>query len=404
VHLLQPSGQATSVEIAADLAGASVAVPELGWTEPALSHGSARLTLAIEGDRLARIDPIKLRAGAIEADGRLALGAGGAIERVDIDRLLRGETDVKVSVSRQPEREFAIRVEGPSLDLAPLFEGESKSKSDSAGPGMRIHFKTDRLRLSPKIALADATADLAYDGKVWRSITAAAAAGSTGGGLKLALSADDPGHRFTLSSPDAGAALAGLGVLDNFSGGTLLAEGKVDIDAPGMPLDGHFDIRDATLIHAPVLARVASLASLTGIDEALSGRGVGFSRIGGKVKTDAEKIGVDNFGAYGPPLGLTCKGDIARATDAAHFDCTLVPANGLSQMIGVIPLIGHIITGFKTEGVLAVDFVVDGTLDQPQVKVNPLTVIAPGFLRDLVRLFGPAEGMAHDIERSAGRD
>jgi hypothetical protein len=345
---------------------------------------------------------VSLKAGGLEVDAMIAFGANGAIDQVEIGHLKRGGTDVNVAVQRQAEREFAIRIEGPSVDLEPVLDSKSEAKTDTAGPRLQIQLKTDHLAVTPTLSLASVSANLTNDGKLWRSITVDAMTGP--GALKLALSAAERGQSFQLTSPDAGAALNGLGVLDNLSGGTLTAEGTVDIDAPGLPVDGRFDIRDATLVHAPVLARVASLASLTGIDEALTGRGVGFSRIGGKVSHAAGTLAISDFGAYGPPMALTGKGSVDIASDTVHFECTLVPANGLSQMIGAIPVIGHIITGFKTEGVLAVDFMIDGTLDKPQVKVNPLTVIAPGFLRDLVRLFGPAEGMAEDIERTARRD
>jgi hypothetical protein len=387
------------VDIAADLAGASVAVPELGWSEPTLADGSARLRLILEGDRLTRIDPIAITAGALEADAAIALGAGGAIDVVDITRLKRGGTDVRIGVKRQREREFAISVSGASLDLVPMLEAKSQKNQSDGGPRRTIQIKVDRVRMTPTLSLDAVNATLVHDGSTWRSITLDASSGASGR-LKLTMSDTDRGHGFKLTSPDAGALLADLGVLDNLAGGTLEAEGTVDIDSPGLPLEASFDIRDPTVVHAPVLARVAALASLTGVGEAMSGKGIGFSRIGGKLSQDARTITLSDFGAYGPPLALTGKGTIERASDAVHVEATLVPAYGFSQIIGYIPLIGQIITGTKSEGVLAVDFVVDGTLDKPDVKVNPLTAIAPGFLRDIVRLFGPVEGVAQDIQRT----
>ena len=44
---------------------------------------------------------------------------------------------------------------------------------------------------------------------------------------------------------------------------------------------------------------------------------------------------------------------------------------------------GPILTGGEGDGLLAVTYAMSGSIEDPKVKVNPLSALAPGFLRGL---------------------
>jgi hypothetical protein len=93
---------------------------------------------------------------------------------------------------------------------------------------------------------------------------------------------------------------------------------------------------------------------------------------------------VSDARAYGAALGITAEGDLDFGTDYVKLSGTIAPMYSISRVIGAIPLIGDILTG-GGEGLFAANFAVEGPVDDPQVAVNPLSVLAPGFTR---RLFG----------------
>ncbi len=62
-----------------------------------------------------------------------------------------------------------------------------------------------------------------------------------------------------------------------------------------------------------------------------------------------------------------------------------MPAYTLNSLLGRIPLVGDILTGGEGGGVFAVDFSLSGALDKPKIQVNPLSALAPGILRNLLR-------------------
>ena len=71
-------------------------------------------------------------------------------------------------------------------------------------------------------------------------------------------------------------------------------------------------------------------------------------------------------------------------------------------MLGEIPLIGNLIVGRKGEGLFALDYGITGPLDEPIITVNPLTALAPGFLRNFFRLFRGIDEPAPTNEAPGG--
>jgi hypothetical protein len=48
-----------------------------------------------------------------------------------------------------------------------------------------------------------------------------------------------------------------------------------------------------------------------------------------------------------------------------------------------VPFIGEYLVGGKDEGIFGIDYRAKGSLDNPDVSVNPLSALAPGALRKM---------------------
>src|SRR6201999_1838262 len=81
--------------------------------------------------------------------------------------------------------------------------------------------------------------------------------------------------------------------------------------------------------------------------------------------------------------GLNINGRINMDSGAAKLKGTVVPFSIFNRFLASIPVIGDIVTGGDGGGVLAVAYSVDGTLGNPQVSVNPVSLLTPGFLRNI---------------------
>jgi hypothetical protein len=70
------------------------------------------------------------------------------------------------------------------------------------------------------------------------------------------------------------------------------------------------------------------------------------------------------------------------------LDGVVAPAYGLNALFTDVPVLGPILTSRPGEGVVGITYSVAGPVDAAKVGVNPLSALAPGFLR---RIFEPVE-------------
>jgi len=202
----------------------------------------------------------------------------------------------------------------------------------------------------------------------------------------------DDGYGLTIEANDMGAALRALDILDTVRGGRLAIVGHSDGPLPASPLEGRIEARDYVAVDAPVFARLLTVASLTGIGDLLSGQGVRFERLIGAFTLDDGTLRTDLIRAYGASLGLTAKGEIDFDGSRIDLKGTVVPAYSMNRILGEIPLLGPILTGGEGEGLFAVTYHMTGDLGDPEVSVNPLSILTPGFLRGLFSAIGGGDG------------
>ncbi|NBB83917.1 MAG: hypothetical protein GVY28_10995 [Alphaproteobacteria bacterium] len=165
-------------------------------------------------------------------------------------------------------------------------------------------------------------------------------------------------------------------------------------------------MRDFRAVDAPVLARLLAAMSLGGLQSLLGSDGLDFARAELDWSLAGDTLTLSDARAAGGSLGITADGTVDREAGTIDLQGTVVPVYGVNRVIGAIPLIGDLLTG-GGEGVFAFTYSVDGPLDDPRVGVNPVSVLAPGFLRTL---FFQSEGSAEtvpnpsDVEADPARD
>ena len=190
-----------------------------------------------------------------------------------------------------------------------------------------------------------------------------------------------------------------LDVTDNIVGGRVAVSGQVS-DATGKRIvHGHVEGENYSLVRAPGFARILSLASLSGVSSMLAGSGIPFSTLRGDFDYSDNHLVLENLLAYGGAIGVTANGVIQPSRDRLDLQGTIVPAYALNSVIGNIPLIGSLLLGGEGQGLFAANYRATGSAADPQLSVNPLSALTPGFLR---RLLQPNFGIPPPLQESLG--
>jgi hypothetical protein len=364
-----------------DFGGTALKIADLGWSKPAGAPASGHFEGEITDGRVGpfgRADVaapgLSLRAGGAFAQGR--------IDRLEIQELKTGATDIAGRVSWRGER-LDVSLNGRSLDASALLGGDDVTGKPPRA--MTVAAKFDRVLVGPGRQLAKVELRADADGKRWRSASMSGTVGT--GGMTLNLMPEANGRALTVMAEDAGAVLRTFGLGDGVQGGHLKVDGRYD-DAPGGAADdalnAHVAVEEFRMVRAPLLAKLLAVTSITGIPDLMSAEGIGFTEMSIQLAKTRDRLQITDGRASGTSLGLTAQGTISGPDDTADLTGTIVPVYSVNKLFGQIPVIGELVTG-GGGGLFAFTYAVNGPLDNPSISVNPLSVLAPGFLRNLFR-------------------
>lgn len=193
-------------------------------------------------------------------------------------------------------------------------------------------------------------------------------------------------RQFRLTASHAGDFLRALDVSDRLLDGTLQFAGPYDDSKLPPALNAHLDIENFKLKNAQILGRILTVTSLTGVQNLLTGSGISFNRMVADIHQRAGIVTIKKGKANGASIGITAEGAIDTNTTGIKIKGVVVPAYALNSILSNIPLIGELVGG-DGEGLIAFNYGVHGTLDKPEVSVNPLSGLTPGFLRGIFGVF-----------------
>ena len=385
--------------VKAGLAASEVRLEPLNWAKPAGEPAWLEAKVRRGSEGLLEASSISAAGPGLELAGRGRFDiASGRLLTGSLDRLRLGErTDLAVHVEQLSDGVVVIRANGPSVDLSAYLDDEGGEPGERYGSdGLAVRIDADRAWLGGDAPLEGLGAELRLDGG--RIVQAAADARTANGrAISASLRPDRDGTALRIDAQDAGALLAVLGWYRNMRGGLLRVLAKSPAGAHD-DYQGTLVIEDFRIRDAPVLTRLLAAASLTGIGDALSGdAGLEFERLKTPFAMQDRRIEVGPGRAVGNAIGVTFQGGFDRDRQTVAVNGVVAPANYINRVLRQIPVIGNILTG-GGEGLFAANYELSGPVDNPRTTVNPLSVLAPGILRNLFDplLGGDARGRDPD--------
>lgn len=368
-------------DIEADLQNTGLTLEPLGWRKPLGSAGVLRLVLVEPADGPLAVQGLDIKTADLAVSGTVALDRDGRFLLADLARLRLGRTDAAGRIERREDGVWSATLDGDVIDLAPILDREEQDGADDQMP-LDVRLSARTLHLSGTATLSDAALAVRRTGPRLLAMTLTGGLGA--GEMSLTVQPLGNARWLSLQAADAGATLTAFDIIDTVRGGRLRADGWLLGDDLGDSLDIAARLDEFRLVDAPNVAQVLSMASITGLQDAIAGDGIRFARARADILTQGSTVTVRNGLAYGPGLGLKVEGVIDDDAGTINVRGLLAPAYSLSRLIDRIPVLGELITGGEGEGLLATGFQVEGPRDNPRITVNPLTALAPGFVRELL--------------------
>lgn len=389
-YIAYPSGKDT-VAVKADAKRASIVLPYFDWRKPAGQPGTGEFAAALQNQRLTEVSSVVLKSQGLDIQGNARYAANGEVQSANLSHLAVGRTSMHGTLAATPGGGWDIVVGGESLDIKPIIdaleEPTSGEKPLAMGSGvLSVSADLGAVLVDPEHPIKKVKGKIVRKNGLWNQIRIEGQVGSNSSlGLKLN-SGENRSRTLEIRSSNAGDTLRSLGVLKHMMGGILKIDGRFDDTVAGSPLTGRVKISNYHIRDAPAMAKILSIMALTGILGQLRGEGIGFAILDAPFTLHNDVLDVQNARASGTEIGMTAAGRVAN--DTVNIKGTIVPFYAANSALGKIPILGPIFSGGdKGGGLFAARYSIVGPMDDPKVTVNPLSMLTPGFLRNLFNFF-----------------
>ncbi|MDQ6437153.1 AsmA-like C-terminal region-containing protein [Mesorhizobium sp. LHD-90] len=369
--------------VVADLTGARLDIPWVGWSKGAGVAATAEFTMQTT-DQGINLSDFELTGKTFLIAGAVTI-SGGQLASARFDRVrLNRDDEVRVNVARVGKG-YRIDVDGSGLDARPIiktFVSNTGGKGGSAAsPNFSVNLDVARVTGFNGETLSDV--------KLTSQGSRTSLTGSSGGGRAVSFSNGAEGGRkqMRIEAADAGALLRFLDLYKNVQGGTI----KVVLAGAGdAGMAGQVDARNFRVVNEARLASIVSTAP-AGSDGSLRDAmrkdidtsSVSFERGYAQIARGDGYLKLVNGVVRGPQIGATFQGTLYDPKGQMDMTGTFMPAYGLNRLFGELPLVGDLLGNGRDRGLIGVTFKLDGDAKAPRLQVNPLSVMAPGIFRQI---------------------
>ncbi len=389
--------------VSLDLTPAALTFPPLEWNKKPGESTMLSFTLHFKEGQLAKLKDLKMTSPTYSLEGAALFGPQKEWQAIYLSNLKGPHTHTEVTLHRIRENAYDVSFKGRSVNLEKFLDYVKVEENEKEHPPMdiKLHADVNELRLGEGKIFQNvkAFADLFLHGKdaLWREVSLRAKAGSgtaykgdmahVSGGLLFDIK-PGPNNTQTLEvrANDAGQFLRNLSIYDAIQGGYITIKAQKQ---EGGPYVGVFKLKEFDANEVPLLARFAALLSPMGIANLFSdNRTLSMDRFESNFEFSDDLIVVKNGIGKSISLGFTVEGKLDRKNRLYGLKGNIVPARFLNSILSNIPIIGSLINGGEGEGLFTIAFTAKGKFEAPEVSLNPLSALAPGFIRKLFQSIG----------------
>jgi len=374
-----------TVRISADLARTGLTLSDVGISKPVGQAGSLEAVLELRADALA-VSDLSLGFGDVRLAGALEISPGGALRSADFStfRISPGDNARLALAPRQDG--LSVTVRGTQLDIKPVlqrFFNLGGATDAGASEELQDQVLVVDAELERALGFFGTTAynlDLALtlrgDDLRRANLTAQMGGSSV---VSVTTNSTNDGRTVTFASNDVGTVLRFTGVYPRLLGGNGTM--SVNIPTESGANVGYFVLSDFAVFGEENLSQIIGTHSES--QQIAAASQVSFDQAQGAFVQYEDVIEVTEISLFGDTVGGTLRGNIF--TGAGQYDLagTYVPLFGLNNAFAQIPILGPIFGGREGEGLLGVTFAVRGPLNDPEVLINPVSILAPGVFRGL---------------------
>jgi len=384
------------VQIVADLTNAELVLDGVAWRKP--PGRAARLQLEVAKGKAFKteLQNIVVSGADIAIEGWAGIGADNKLREFYFPRFsLNVVTQLDIQGALGKNDVWDVKIKGTTYEGREFFRslfslGQLTEKPAPAGPQQK-----------PRGGGVDVTAEVdnvvGYGDVSLKGLKVRA---SRRGERLVALEGNgrlDSGHPFAVylrpgagdhrilhaETTDAGRMFKLVGFYPNMEGGNVHLE--VNLDGRGAAeKTGLLRVQRFKILGDQVVTEVVSSGGKPAQGTVRQVFDFDFMRV--PFAVGSGQFVLEESYVRGPLIGANIRGKVDFKSQRMSLGGTYIPLQGLNNALGGIPIVGQILSGPRGEGIFGITFAVQGAMANPQVIVNPLSLVTPGIFRELMQM------------------
>lgn len=403
VSLWQKAGKGKKIHVQADLANAEVFLSNVAWRKPPGRPAVLEFDVAtgIEGNR--ELQNFRIIGSDIAIDGWIGLDKDNNPSAFYFpDFSLNVITHLELAGTLRDDNVWDVQAHGAAYDGRQFFESlfSAGRLAEDQPPAPQESGVDLTAQIKSMVGFFDTTVqDVSIKmQKRGGELTMLSAKGKLDGKAPVAVELQRPDGQSRVlraETEDAGSAFRLVGFYPKIQGGE--ASLQVNLDAQSADKEGVLWARDFVILGDRVVSEVLTSPNddpLTTFGEPGTGRQtvrrqqIAFDQLRVPFSVGGGQFILHDSYINGPQLGATIRGNVDFKSQQMSLGGTYVPLYGLNSALGSIPLLGRVFVGRRGEGVLGITFAIQGPTSDPNVLVNPVSMVAPGIFRQMFEFRG----------------
>ncbi len=299
-----------------------------------------------------------------------------------------GNLYLNSSSFKLPDNDFSIEIESGKEKNAITIYGEEINLSDILGllgknsnglnKDIEISMNVDNVIMKEGIVIKNAKLNV--------TCTKGNCKGSQFTGQFLEDSsnilAEYSGIGLEIYADNSGMLLRSLGISKSIKNGKLsfyLSPQRESGEHYGTLSISNFYIKDA-----PLLTTLLSMSSLPGIVNAIKNEGVYFYKCNAPFSYKDGTIEIEESWLEGAELGISTGGKLDIRNYKFQVAGQVIPAYSINKSLLKIPIIGKLLTGGKSRGIVSIDYKASGDDKNNNVSVDLISSLTPNLLKRLL--------------------
>lgn len=395
-------GGLVHADVTVDFTPAVLSVPIVNLEKTPGQPAAGRIGINFGAGNVVQEESIRVTGPVLNLSGTADFNRNGEMTVLNLPIVRMGPlNDLSFQLSRGSQGDDYL-LRGHSLDGSKI--GRTGSNEQPGGtaaasqplddtPQGRFHInaRLDRMVMRDGVSIMPFNLDLSGVGNrpSALSLSGIVTMGGRSAPVAANLETGATGRKVTLTTSDAGLLARGMFAFESMRGGELSAT----VSLPGQVSDppnaasttpdftGLMTVKNFQLTNQPLISRLFSAGSLTGLGDLMGGDGISLEEWNFPFTSKNNVIGVNGSRAAGRAICATSDGYIDRPHGTLALKGSLVPACGVNSVLSNIPLLGAILASKKGEGILSATYSANGNMEQPNISTNPLAMLAPGIFR-----------------------